>query len=82
MMTIVIKEDAQKMIKLDTEEYRGKDGVLYKSVIEAIEKPLLEHILKRTEGNQLKAARILGINRNTMHAKIKKLSIDIDKLKG
>ena len=82
MITIVIKEDAQKTIKLDTEAYRGKDGVLYKSVIEAIEKPLLEHILERTEGNQLKAARILGINRNTMRAKIKKLSIDIGKWKG
>ena len=82
MITIVIKEDAQKTIKLDTESYHGKDGVLYKSVIEAIEKPLLEHILERTEGNQLKAARILGINRNTMRAKIKKLSIDVDKWKG
>ena len=82
MITIVIKEDNQKTIKLDTEAYRGKDGFLYKSVIEAIEKPLLEHILERTEGNQLKAARILGINRNTMRAKIKKLSIDVSKWKG
>ena len=58
-----------------------KDGAVYKTVIEAIEKPLLESILKRTEGNQLKAARILGINRNTIRAKIKKLAIDIEKLK-
>jgi len=82
MITIVIKEDTQKTIELDTKAYRGKDGVLYKSVIESIEKPLLEHILERTEGNQLKAARILGINRNTMRTKIKKLSIDVSKWKG
>jgi two-component system nitrogen regulation response regulator GlnG len=50
-------------------------------VLEAIEKPLIEQTLERTEGNQLKAARILGINRNTMRAKIKKLGIDAEKFK-
>lgn len=55
---------------------RGRGGMLYKSIIQAIEKPLIEHTLERTEGNQLKAARILGINRNTMRSKIKKLGID------
>ena len=39
------------------------DGALYKVIIQAIEKPLLENTLERTFGNQLKAARILGINR-------------------
>jgi two-component system nitrogen regulation response regulator GlnG len=82
MITIVIKEDAEKTIELDPKAYRDKDGLLYRSVIEAIEKPLLEHILDRTDGNQLKAAKILGINRNTMRAKIKKLAIDVTKWKG
>ena len=82
MITIMIKDDTQKTIKHNTEAYRDKDGVLYKSVIESIEKPLLEHILEKTEGNQLKAARILGINRNTMRAKIKKLSIEVGRWKG
>ena len=50
-------------------------------MLAVIEKPLIEYVLERTEGNQLKAARILGINRNTMRAKIKKLAIDIDKWK-
>ena len=45
------------------------------------EKPLIEHVLERTEGNQLKAAKILGMNRNTMRAKIKKLGIDPDQWK-
>ena len=48
-------------------------------VIEAIEKPLIEHILHRTEGNKLRAAKILGIDRNTIRAKIKKLGIDVSK---
>lgn len=56
-------------------------GILYKSIIEAVERPLIEHTLEQTYGNQLKAARILGINRNTMRSKIKKLGIDAKKWK-
>jgi DNA-binding protein Fis len=64
------------VIELGDALFHEKKGVLYKSVLEAIEKPLIEHTLERTEGNQLKAARILGINRNTMRTKIKKLGIN------
>ena len=61
--------------------YSEKKGILYKSVIEKVEKPLIEYMLCRTEGNQVKAAKILGINRNTMRSKIKKFAIDLHKLK-
>lgn len=60
----------------DSSLNKEKEGVLYKTIIESIEKPLIEHILERTFGNQLKAAMILGINRNTIRSKIKKLGID------
>jgi DNA-binding protein Fis len=70
-----------KVVELEDSLFDEKKGVLYKSVVEAVEKPLIEHTLERTEGNQLKAARILGINRNTMRAKIKKLGINVDKWK-
>ncbi len=73
MFTISIREEE---LKLDE-----KGGILYKSVLETIERPLIEYILERTAGNQLKAARILGINRNTMHTKIKKLVINIERWK-
>jgi DNA-binding protein Fis len=71
-----------KVIELGDTLFREKRGVLYKAVVEAIEKPLIEQALERTEGNQLKAARILGINRNTMRTKIKKLGIDVTRWKG
>ena len=71
----------EKVIELEDSLYWEKQGRLYKSVLEVIEKPLIEHVLERTEGNQLKAARILGINRNTMRSKIKKLAINVDKWK-
>ncbi|MCX5699998.1 MAG: hypothetical protein NTZ63_00410 [Candidatus Omnitrophica bacterium] len=70
-----------KVVELEDSLFDEKRGVLYKSVVEAIEKPLIEHTLVRTEGNQLKAAKILGINRNTMRSKIKKLGINIDQWK-
>ena len=70
-----------KVIELGDSWYSEKRGMLYKSVLAEIEKPLIEHILERTEGNQVKAAKILGINRNTMRAKIKKLGIDPNKWK-
>ena|SRR3989338_2602101 len=70
-----------KIIELEDSLYNEKKGRLYKSILEVIEKPLLEHILERTEGNQLKAARILGLNRNTMRSKIKRLGINVDKWK-
>jgi len=65
-----------KVIELESLLYGEKKGVIYRAIIESIEKPLIERALERTEGNQLKAARNLGINRNTMRAKIKKFGID------
>jgi two-component system nitrogen regulation response regulator GlnG len=82
MITVSIKEDANKVIKIDEDILLDADGALYKSVVEAIERPLIQHVLERTSGNQLKAARILGINRNTIRVKIKKLSIDLSKWKA
>lgn len=73
MITIVLKEDSL---------FDQKQGALYKSVLDLVERPLFEHILKRTQGNQLKAAKILGINRNTMRSKIRKLGIDAALYKG
>ncbi|MDD5173694.1 MAG: helix-turn-helix domain-containing protein [Candidatus Omnitrophota bacterium] len=72
------------MIKTLTanDSIKREKGVLYKSIIQSIEKPLIESALERTAGNQLKASRILGINRNTMRSKIRKLGIDAKKWKA
>jgi len=50
---------------------------LYKTVIPEVEKALITMIMKETGGNQIKAAKLLGINRNTLREKIKKLKIHI-----
>jgi two-component system nitrogen regulation response regulator GlnG len=48
---------------------------LYDTVLSEVERSLLTIVLKETEGNQLRAARTLGINRNTLRAKIKEYKI-------
>lgn len=48
---------------------------LYAQMIAEVEKPLIEQTLIETEGNQIKAAMILGINRNTLRKKIKDFNI-------
>jgi two-component system nitrogen regulation response regulator GlnG len=50
---------------------------LYSMVIPEVEKSLIMMVLKETKGNQVKAANLLGINRNTLRSKIKKLEIKV-----
>ena len=50
---------------------------LYERVLREIERPLISLTLSATSGNQLQAARILGLNRNTLRKKILDLQIDV-----
>jgi len=50
---------------------------LYTRLLREFEKPLIENTLSATKGNQIKAAELLGLNRNTLRKKIKDLDIDI-----
>ncbi|HEX9879621.1 MAG TPA: sigma-54 dependent transcriptional regulator [Candidatus Binatia bacterium] len=50
---------------------------LYSLIIERVERPLIELTLKSTRGNQIRAAQILGINRNTLRKKITNLQIKV-----
>jgi two-component system nitrogen regulation response regulator GlnG len=52
------------------------EGLLHARAIAAFEKPLIEHALKRMRGNQLRAAKLLGINRNTLRKRIVELGIE------
>jgi two-component system nitrogen regulation response regulator GlnG len=55
---------------------------LHTRVIALVERPLIEAVLERTGGNQLRAAEALGINRNTLRKRITDLGIDIPKERG
>ncbi|MCS6780462.1 MAG: nitrogen regulation protein NR(I) [Geminicoccaceae bacterium] len=62
--------------------YRAYDettppSAVYDRVLREIERPLIERTLELTRGNQLKAADVLGINRNTLRKKIRDLDIRV-----
>lgn len=50
-------------------------GGLHARILAVTERPLIEECLRATGGNQLKAAHLLGINRNTLRKKIQELGI-------
>lgn len=50
---------------------------LYDRVIREVEKPLLSAALAATRGNQIRAAELLGLNRNTLRARIRDLNIRV-----
>ena len=56
----------------------SREGQLYDDAIAELERPLLAHALAETGGNQLRAARLLGINRNTLRKRLTALQIDPD----
>jgi Fis family transcriptional regulator len=51
-------------------------SAIYEMVINTVEKPLLLYIMNKTEGNQSKAAKMLGLNRNTLRKKLKQYNLD------
>ena len=72
----------EEIIRHKLEDYFRRTGDvdldnLYSLVIERIERPLIELTLKKTRGNQIRAAQILGINRNTLRKKIVDLRIEV-----
>ncbi len=55
----------------------AKPCAIYDMVLGNVEKPLLEMVLNRAEGNQSIAAEMLGINRGTLRKKIQQYRIKI-----
>ncbi len=51
-------------------------GAVYDAALAAFERPLFEEVLRKTGGNQLRAAQHLGINRNTLRKRLTELEID------
>ena len=53
----------------------NQNGGLHDLIIGAVEEPLVQMVLDKTNGNQTQAANILGLNRNTLRKKIKAYQI-------
>lgn len=66
----------ESIIELKLSQFLDQIGTfypedLYAMILKETEKPLINQILRRTGGNQVHAARILGINRNTLRKKMR-----------
>jgi Fis family transcriptional regulator len=59
--------------------FKDMDGesptAIYDMVLKNVEKPMIEVVLVRAEGNQSRAAAMLGIDRNTLRKKMQQLRI-------
>ena len=70
------KDSIQEVVKKSLEKYFKDLGEqapsnVYEMVVFTVEKPILEAVMVRAEGNQSHAAEMLGINRNTLRKKMK-----------
>jgi two-component system nitrogen regulation response regulator GlnG len=61
------------------ESNRSEPRDLYHRLVGELERPLIEMTLRRARGNQVHAARILGLNRNTLRKKLVEHGIPVTK---
>lgn len=59
----------------------GSARDLHPILIKAVEAPLISLVLKETNGNQIQAADLLGMNRNTLRKKINEFRISVKRAK-
>jgi Fis family transcriptional regulator len=70
---VTLRENVAEVMKHYFANLKGEEPrQVYDFFLEEIEEPLLTAVLKFTNGNQSEAARILGLSRGTMRAKLKK----------
>jgi len=69
-----LEQHVRHMLAAHPEEAPGH---LYEALLAEMERPLIKLTLAATRGNQIKAAEMLGLNRNTLRKKIKDLEIPV-----
>ena len=72
LTTTVRKVMRQYFKDLDGEKTSG----IYDMVVLAVEKPMLEVVMLQAQGNQTRAAELLGLNRNTLRKKLQQHGLD------
>lgn len=78
-------ESLSVLVRRKLEEYFAahKQGLpargLYQRILREVERPMIELTLSATKGNQVRAAQVLGLNRNTLRKKITELEIEVER---
>jgi DNA-binding protein Fis len=67
----VVKEQLESLIGLMVER-----GILLEEAVGEFEKKFIKRVLERAEGNQCRAAKVLGIHRNTLSRKIAEYNLN------
>ncbi|MDE1914503.1 MAG: sigma 54-interacting transcriptional regulator [Sphingomonadales bacterium] len=78
--TVVVSQDFDSCINHWLATHKPAPGAIYDSALAAFERPLFEQVLRMTGGNQLRAAQLLGINRNTLRKRLGELGVDAELL--
>jgi DNA-binding NtrC family response regulator len=64
----------RQVVRVGIQTIPPEDRKLYKHVVQGVERELIDQVLKICDHVQVKAAKRLGINRNTLHKKIQELT--------
>ncbi len=80
-MSVTIEEILDRYVRAYLTYYksRQKPAHLYERLVGIAEKSVVKIALEESNGNQKKAAELLGINRNTLHTKMKKFKLGDEK---
>lgn len=70
-----LRDLLREHIEPELRAYSEAEGTVYHDVISMVERPLIELALNVTGGNKVRAAQLLGMNRNTLRSKINSLEI-------
>jgi two-component system nitrogen regulation response regulator GlnG len=79
-MAAVVERHINRLLATIRES--GEEGVLYERALAELERPLIRMTLAETRGNQIRAAALLGLNRNTLRKKIREHGIGVQRRVG
>jgi Fis family transcriptional regulator len=76
--SIPLRKNVEQAIRQYLEDMgQSQPDCLYQTLLAEVEPPLIEEVLRYTNGNQSKTAKILGITRNTLRTKLNRYDIPV-----